>query len=283
MNKMPYKIIALVCILNAGLSFAEDAAAGDAIVPFSRNFSLSPSGKYTMGIFGHQSTFYRTDKPWDIGLGFRYKNFAIFGYIDSTFQFEGGSFDLSANFYLEKMFIEAFFKRYQKFYGKNNENAGLDVLDHGVMASWVLNNKFHSLRSVYTMSQKQTASSGSFLFGFGVFYSSIYSQNEAMPRFNERQHLLYFGPTAGYSYTFIFKYDIFLNLTLNAGANLGININDQKILFVPQLSPKITVGHHHETWSANLVMGCNASMLGEKDNFNEIIPVTISMTFFKHF
>jgi hypothetical protein len=105
-----------------------------------------------------------------------------------------------------------------------------------------------------------------------------------MPRFKERQHILYFGPTAGYSYTFIFKYDIFLNLSLNIGANLGIGINNPKVLFIPQISPKITIGHHHGTWSINTVMGCNASMLlWGKGDFNEIIPVTMSVTFFKHF
>jgi hypothetical protein len=44
-------------------------------------------------------------------------------------------------------------------------------------------------------------------------------------------------------------------------ANLGININGTGILFIPQITPKITYEHHHNLWSINEVMGCNTSVL----------------------
>jgi hypothetical protein len=281
---MPFKFIfILICILNTGLLFAEDT-----IVPFAEKIALNFSGKYNMGIFYQQSAGYSTDKPWDIGLGIRYKNLEAQAYIPISFNDD--SFDLALNFYFKKMYYETYIKRYTSFYINSDdetakhENARLDIMSSGIMAGWIHNYENHSLRSVFSLSEKQTASSGSFLYGFGVFYSSIYSQNMAMPRYNERQHIVYFGPTAGYSYTWIFKHGIFLNLALNLGANLGININDTKTLFIPQINPKISLGHHNTSWSINAVMGCNASLLlWDIGNFDTITPATMGITFSKRF
>jgi hypothetical protein len=75
-----------------------------------------------------------------------------------------------------------------------------------------------------------------------------------------------------------------LNLGLNVGANLGINTNGPQILFVPQINPKITFGHHHASWSVNAVMGNNTSLLlWGKDSIDIITPVTISVTLSKRF
>jgi hypothetical protein len=187
------------------------------------------------------------------------------------------------------MYYETFIKRYTNFYNRDDktnqhENIGLDIMSSGIMAGWIHNYKEHSLRSVFTLSEKQTVSSGSFLYGFGVFFTSIYSQNETQTRYNERQNIVYFGPTAGYSYTWLLPHSMFLNAGVNIGANLGINIHDTSMLFIPQVSPKITFGHHNNSWSINTVMGCNASvLLWNRDNFDTLIPATMSVTFSKRF
>jgi hypothetical protein len=77
---------------------------------------------------------------------------------------------------------------------------------------------------------------------------------------------------------------MFLNVGLNMGANLGININDAKILFIPQINPKITFGHHHTSWSVNAVMGCNISvLLWNIGTVDTVAPATMSVTFSKRF
>ncbi|MFP3042212.1 DUF4421 domain-containing protein [Treponema primitia] len=284
MNKISYKsIVLLFCVLNSSLSFAEDA-----IVPFDEKIALNISGKYNMGIFQQQSTSYRTNKPWDVGLGIRYKNLAAQLFIPTSLN--DNSFDAAVNFYFEKMYYETYIKRYRNFYLKEDdesmgyENAGLDMMSGGIMAGRIHNYKNHSLRSVFTMSEKQTTPSGSFLYGFGVFYTSVYSQNETMSRYNGRQHIAYFGPTAGYSHTWTLPHSMFLNVGINMGANFGININDTKMLFIPQINPKITFGHHNNSWSINAVMGCNTSvLLWSKDNLDILIPATMGVTFSNRF
>jgi hypothetical protein len=100
MTRTPYQFIfLLVCIFNTDLSFAEYA-----IVPFEEKMALNISGKYNMGIFQQQAADYRTDKPWDIGLGIRYKSLAAQLFIPTSLN--DGSFDMAVNFYFEKMYYE---------------------------------------------------------------------------------------------------------------------------------------------------------------------------------
>ncbi|GHV51593.1 hypothetical protein AGMMS49579_07250 [Spirochaetia bacterium] len=283
MNKICGKsIFVLVCLLNTGLSFAEEP-----IVPFDQKFALSVSAKYNVEMFLHQGAdyaSYSTDRPLDIGFGFRYKGLAASAYIPVNFKFT--SFDVALNLYFQRMYFETAFKRYENFYPGEvtDENAGLDIMSSGILAGWIHNYKNHSLRSVFTLSEGQTVSSGSFLYGFGAFYTSVLSKNDTLPRYKERQHIVYFGPTGGYSYTWILPFDIFLNAGINVGANLGIDINEPRVLFIPQINPRIAFGYHHISWSINMVMGCNASLLlWSKDDIEILVPATVSITFSKRF
>ncbi|GHV81410.1 hypothetical protein AGMMS49944_32010 [Spirochaetia bacterium] len=145
----------------------------ETIVPFNERIALNFSGKYNIGIFQHDGTSYRTNKPWDIGIGIRYKNIAAQAYIPLSCN--NDSFDVAVNFYLEKMYYEIFMKRYTNFHNdadgtSEKENVGLDIMSGGIMAGWIHNHQNHSLRSVFTLSEKQTVSCGSFLYGFGVAF-----------------------------------------------------------------------------------------------------------------
>jgi hypothetical protein len=285
MNKVVYTFIFLLLyLLNTGLSFAEES-----IVPFDQKFALSVSAKYNVEMFLHQAenyASYNTDRPLDIGLNFRYKGLAASVYIPVNFKFT--SFDTALNLYFQKMYFETSFKRYENFYPGEDTgeyaNAGLDIMSSGILAGWIHNYKKYSLRSTFTLSERQIVSGGSFLYGFGTFYISVLSKNGTLPRYNERQHIVYFGPTGGYSYTWILPADLFLNADINIGANLGIAINEPEVLFIPQINPRIAFGHHHTSWSINAVMGCNASLLlWDKEDMDILVPATMSITFSKRF
>jgi hypothetical protein len=281
MNKKTHKFALLLCIFNTGLSCAEDI-----IVPFNEKFVLSLSGKYNIGIFKQQQTVsYTTKKPWDIGLGLRYKNIAAQIFIPLSFN--GNTFDLELNSYLEKLYFELFLKRYQNFYyDKETEHhgAGLDIMAAGITAGWIHNNQNHSLSSVYSLSKNQTTSSGSFLYGFGIFYTSIYSENADIRHYDQRTQLIHFGPMGGYSYTWILPHALFINAGITIGANSGINVTENKILFVPQIKPKISFGHHNRTWSINAVTGTNTALIvWDKNDFDIFAPSTMAVTFSKRF
>jgi hypothetical protein len=274
-------IFLLFFLVAAGVLFCEEA-----ITEFGEKFAVSLFGNYNIGIFTQEQTQgFRTDEPWRIGLGFRYKKFSANFSVPINFEFN--SFDVELNSYFEKLYYELYLRRYKNYFdnkadGKNN--ADLDITNAGITAGWIQNNQNHSLSAVYTLDRKQNISSGSFLYGFGVYYTSLYSDNTEIKHYNERNHIIHFGPVAGYSYTWILPHDMFVNICINIGANLGINTTEDKILFIPQIKPKISFGHHNNTWSVNAVMGNSAMMLlWDTNNFDIIAPATMTVTFSKRF
>jgi hypothetical protein len=273
-------MLLLFSLFNAVLIFPEETTT-----LFDEKFALNFMGNYNVGIFSQEQTLsYSTDEPFRIGLGFRYKKIAAQIFVPVSFNFT--SFDLEFNSYFEKMYIESFLKHYRSFYNKDNgyDDAGLDVMAAGITAGLIYNNQNHSLGSIYHLDKKQNMSSGSFLYGFGAFYTSIYSENSDIKQYTERKHIIHFGPMAGYSYTWILPHNMFINTSITAGTDLGINATGKELLFIPQIKPKISFGHHNRTWSINAVMSCNATiLLWGRNNIDISAPSTMAVTFSKRF
>jgi hypothetical protein len=273
-------MLLLFSLFNAALVFPEEPTT-----LFGEKFALNFMGNYNIGIFSQdQALSYRTDEPWRIGLGFRYKKIAAQIFVPVSFK--SNSFDLEFNSYFEKMYIESFLKHYRSFYNEDNgyDDAGLDVMAAGITTGWIYNNQNHSLSSVYHLDRKQNSSSGSFLYGFGAFYTSIYSENNDMKQYVERKHILHFGPMAGYSYTWVLPHDMFINTGITVGTNVGIHATGKELLFVPQIRPKISFGHHSRAWSINLAMASNSTILLWDRNKPDILaPSTMTIIFSKRF
>jgi hypothetical protein len=112
----------------------------------------------------------------------------------------------------------------------------------------------------------------------------LFSNNNEIKHYSERNHITHFGPAAGYSYTWVLANGIFINTGITIGANLGINTTENKILFVPQIKPKISFGRHNRAWSVNAIMGSNATLLlWDINKFDMLTPSTITVTFSKRF
>jgi hypothetical protein len=147
------------------------------IIPFDENFALNFYGNFNIVNFASkENRHYTSASPWSIGLGIRYKN--ISGRLFLPLWFDNNPFDIQLNSYYEKIYYELFFRQYKNFYrdqddgGDKHPVSGFDILSTGILAGWIQNNKRHSLGSVYNLDKKQTESSGSFLYGFGVFYNT---------------------------------------------------------------------------------------------------------------
>jgi hypothetical protein len=278
-NQKTKSILLLPFIAFGGLLFAEDN-----IIFFNEKFAFNIYGQYSLlGFTQEQSEQYTSERPWDIGFGLRYKN--ISGSVFFPISFDNNSFDIQIDSYYEKMYYGVFFKRYSEFYNENKSiNIDLDILSSGITAGWIQNNGNHSLGSVYQLDKIQSKSSGSLLYGFGIYYTSIHTDDELITNYKLRQHFIYFGPTIGYSYTWIFSNSIFFNINLNIGINAGVNTNENRWLFIPQIIPKISLGKHNETWSINFVGGCNyTSIFWDSDNTDNLLAVKITVSFSKRF
>jgi hypothetical protein len=257
------------------------------IVPFAKNFALNFYGNFNIVDFASKKTrSYTSASPWSIGLGIRYKNISARLFL--PLWFDNNPFDIQLNSYYEKVYYELFFRQYKKFYREEDDGgdkypvSGFDVLSTGILAGWIQNNKRHSLSSVYNLDKKQTESNGSFLYSFGAFYTSIHSEDNT--NYSEKQYLVYFGPAAGYSYTWVFHRDIFCNVNLTSGLNMGINAASVHILFVPQITPKFAIGYHGKSWSVNFIGGCTyTAILWKGGNFEFLLASSMTLAFSRRF
>jgi hypothetical protein len=264
------------------------------IVPFDESWAINLSAKYVITSFSQeQSAQYTTDRPWAMGLGIRYKNTSATLLLPSFYAFDEHpfeSFDAQLSSYYDVFYYEAFSKRYQGFMegtagsGGDNKNIDLQVFSSGISAGWLLNGKNHSLSAVYDLDCKQVSSNSSPILGFGVFYTSIFSDDKNIKRYSDNQHFIYFGPNAGYSYTFVFSKNIFLNINLVIGLDAGLNINTNKWLFIPLIMPKLSFGHHNNTWSINAAAGCNyTAIMWDTGSIDNLLPATMTVIFSKRF
>ncbi|MDR0527661.1 MAG: hypothetical protein LBG79_07605, partial [Spirochaetaceae bacterium] len=115
----------LFFLFAAGILFCEEP-----ITEFDEKFAISLFGNYNIGIFKQDQTQdFRTDEPWRVGLGFRYKKFSAS--FSVPINFKSNSFDAELNSYFEKLYYEAFLKRYRSYFNDNEnepKNAGLDIM-----------------------------------------------------------------------------------------------------------------------------------------------------------
>ena len=274
--------ITICVLLFAALSLGSEVYADETIQYFNEKLTISLLVNYNYGSFTQDDTEYITIRPINIGLGFRYKMIAA----SASFPvpFNNMSFNFEINPYFDRMYYHAYFKYYQDFYrGNQAEKSNLDILSSAITATYVVNHENHSLSSVMNLDKKQTVSSGSFLYSFGAFFSSIFS--ETMDNYNERRHnLLYFGPGIGYSYTFVFENDMFLNVSMVIFTNAGININNKEWSFIPQMEPQIVFGQHKKTWSFNIRIANNSEfILRERSNYDILTLSSISAILSKRF
>jgi hypothetical protein len=71
-------------------------------------------------------------------------------------------------------------------------------------------------------------------------------------------------------------------MNLVIGFDAGYNVNKNNWLFVPLLMPKISFGHHHNTWSINVTAGCNyTAIIQDMNTIDNLIPATMTVTFSK--
>jgi hypothetical protein len=275
-----------VCIAALSVIFSAYAEE-ETITLFDENWTISPFLNYNMGIFQQNAIDqYRTDEPWSAGLGIRYKK--ISGCLSFPLSSARGfSLDFDINSYFEKVYYKAYIKYYDDFYLQNTaENSELDAFTAGIIATYVHNHKNHSLSSVINLDKKQNVSSGSLLYGFGTFFTSMYSPGKTMSNYAEKQNLLYFGPGIGYSYIWVFENDLFLNVSFLVLTNVGKNLSSNEWLTIPQVEPGIVFGHHKNTWAFNIKLMNNSTVLfwNRADLSYDILTlVTISSMFSKRF
>ena len=277
MKKIVFAYMAAAAIMFAAIAYAEETE--ETVSLFDQKWAVSASSNNNMGIFSQYTDLYISNRPWEIGLGLRYKKLSA--QLAMPIASKKFSVDFAFNFYFEKTFYEAYFKYYDDLYVMNSDkNSGLDILSSGMMATYVFNYENHSLSSVINLDKKQSESSGSMLYGFGVFYTSIHSTTETMNHYTERQRLLYTGPSIGYSYIWVFENGLFLNVSFLFLSNFGLNITMNEWLTIPQIEPRVVFGNHKKRWSFNIKLMNNSAIIVWDDKDYDMLTLLTFSTMF---
>jgi len=229
------------------------------------------------------SSLFQTTRPLDLGIGFSILNFTIGASFSIPFQHPQESknaFSLDLNFnnyWADNSYTYGYIKYNSDFYSGNND-IDLTILNMGISQEFILN-KNHSIRSAYILDRKQSASNGSFLVGGGIFYTSIRSESADE---DNKQKFFYFGPNFGYSFNWIIGENFFINLLSVFGAELMVNKGE--LSFGLMALPKMSIGYHGRTWSANIYINySNLLVYPGKDMEFSLISGNIGATFVKRF
>ncbi|MDR0503911.1 MAG: DUF4421 domain-containing protein [Treponema sp.] len=239
---------------------AEETSAEEKVVKFRNFASISSSLNYNFMAYEQSSSDYSlmTNRPWDLGIGIGLLSLSIGFTFSLPFLYDQNheqsqSFDINMNIYHKKSFTYAYFKFYSGFNDGADYNTDLTIINAALTWTRVFNDD-HSLRSVYNLDRRQTVSNGSFLLGGGMYLTSIQANNQSdnteFENFRDGENALYLGPSAGFSYTFVFRSNCFINVMSTFGVNIMISGWNTSSGF--QALPRFTFGYHGKKWSANI-------------------------------
>ena len=235
------------------------------------NFSLGLNIKFNFLGYGSQDTTLISNSPVFLGLSFSYKDYGASFSIAQSYTYvktpgKHTAFDVNLAFYQYHWFEELSVKFYDDFL-ENDQPFGMEFISGNLQGGYIFNADNFSLQSAYTMNRIQKSSAGSLIAGGNIRLSTIKSND--IEYYNNRNWLINLGPNIGYSYTFVSKKYLFLNMFLLCGANVGINCNKPSVLFSPYIVPKIAIGKHNKTWSINFVLEVNflAFVSGERQEY----------------
>ena len=228
---------------------------------------------------------YRANTDYNLGLGATYLNTNAnlstgVGFINNGNNDKGKtkSFDLQLHFLPRKWFGDFTYIHYKGFYAApegyatdpNTYYYRPDIKTDavGFDAYRNLNYRKLSFRSAFNQNEWIKKSAGSFLFGGGIYYQTVHSddsslipsklaQNFANPDF-KKFHYINFGPGIGYAYTFAFAKHYFIlgstiiNGNINFATDENGSLKNKRTSFEPSGIFKGSIGYNGSVWNVNI-------------------------------
>lgn len=262
------------------LSAGEETSA---IRKFDSDFSLRLYLKYNCTLYVQgdaQDQSFLSNRPMDMGAGFNYRNLAFRISTGIPFLYnrdypQSRSLDLQLQYHNRYISVDAALRSYRGLRPLNQGNLSreidLEILSAGVMAQYPFNGKNHSLKAAYSLSEMQTASSGSWLIGGGFYYTSLISNDLAVHQYIDKQRYIYGGPNAGYSHTWVLDNLLFFNAGLSLGIHLGTETASRNLFVSPAAFPRLALGYHFDNWSWSLSFTGSALPLTDKYSLKDLL------------
>lgn len=252
-----------------------------------------------------------------LGFGFNYKwlglgiTFGLPASIEDEKKFgKTDRFDFQLNIYSKKFVIDAFVQHYKGFYVANADNLvnwndvvfpqrpTMETLSVGVGGYYVFNHKKLSYKAAYVRNALQKKSAGSFLLGgfYSLDYGGFPSKDTSsfVPEYfpKEIQDSLVIdaytarsvGISIGYTYTFVFFKNFFINISLIPGIgtkNITVyrdEVKTNETSPVGRFNGRIALGYENKHFLLGITSnGVTGNM--EFENY-EIKPTTSNVKVF---
>lgn len=267
MIRCRYFLFALLC----GLLFK--SALCDPIEIPEKKFSLRFSTLFNFINFSAKDSYFdncQLNQPIDIGIGGGFGDFFWDFTYALPFSIDDKSspsevFELNANFYPRGLWFHGMVGVYNRFVfsvEKEYVETKFQIFETRLSGIYSFENEHFSWRAAYELDRIQKESAGSWLAGGEFRLLGLHSKDQMAHFYANRRIIPMLAPIGGYSHTFIFSNDWFLNLTLLGEIGFGIDLLSDKFVLVPESIPKLAFGKNGKFWAWNMVIQCDYTLLG---------------------
>lgn len=307
------------CAFLSAQSFAAGAIQStdenaEVVSEFDNLFSVRFLANYNYASLMSSEYGYGTlhsNRPLDIGFGIGLWDFSLdFKY---TLPFTAGKakkksagFDTGLDFFPRNLWMQVKYRKYSGLTsqieyssedksgsddvatpekGKNIEEQYVDLRQRDIYLSviWVpAGKKKFSVRAPYYLDRIQSSSAGSPLFGGKIQYSSTEDMSGTLDFYLETRDIYSSWAMAGYSYTWVFEHNLFVNAWGLGGFAMGA-IGSGALAFLPEFNGKLAFGRWHEFWSWNAVVQATYSPMFYSSHIERRLTASFEILVVKRF
>lgn len=237
-----------------------------------KKISLRFSTLFNFINFSAKDSYFKNcnlNQPIDIGIGGGIGDFFWDFTYALPFSIDDKSspsevFELKTNFYPRGLWLHGMVGFYNRFVFPKEEEyveTKLQIFEARISGLYFLENERFSWRAAYELDRIQKETAGSWLVGGEFRLLGLHSKDSMAPYYAKRRMIPMLAPKGGYSHTFIFSNDWFLNLTLLGEIGFGIDLLSDKFVLAPEAIPKLAFGKNAKSWSWNMIIQCDYTLL----------------------
>ncbi len=226
---------------------------------------------------------YLPNTTLNLGIGATYQNLSLnlaygFGFMNRDEEKgKNKKLDLQARLYGRKWAIDVYGEFYKQYYvyPKGRGNSGnqnyyirpdLRINLVGASAYRVLNHRRFTLHPAFVQDEYQKKSAGSILLGAQAYYGDIKADSALVPfelssyydrRSISKVRILEIGPGAGYAYTLVLPYHLYITASFNINVNLGLvketgaNTSTDHVSVNANMLYRLGGGYNNGNWNLN--------------------------------
>lgn len=200
---------------------------------------------------------YKSNRPLALGIGFYTPRFGFsfsygFDFLRNQQKGRTESIDIQYTRYIRNWYIDIIGQYYTGFYLDDSKQGSLytvfndmKILRAGINAMHATNDRL-SLQALFSDTEKQEISAGSFLIGGNIEFNQLtFGYNDSIHSGNRQTGKFLIGPSIGYAYSWVPHPFFHISIATTLSANLTYS-NSWNV--TPVATPRIGFGYDRDTW-----------------------------------